>query len=139
MPEGEADPLHVAVDDVVLDQDGPVRVVTVSGELDHDTADGLRTALARPLEGGVRRLVVDLADLRFCDSTGLNILLRAHLDTEAAGLRLDLAGPSATLLRLLAITGADTVLRIHPDLASALAAPEGPAGPLGPAAPTEPE
>ncbi|MER7580673.1 STAS domain-containing protein [Kitasatospora sp. NPDC097691] len=114
----------------VLDR-GPVRIVTLAGELDHDTADGLRAALARPSVPGVERIVVDLADLRFCDSTGLNILLRARLDAEAAGHLLELAGPNAVVARIFAITGADTVLRIHPDVATAIGAP-GP-GSTGPA------
>ncbi|MEU9044749.1 MULTISPECIES: STAS domain-containing protein [unclassified Kitasatospora] len=119
--------LRVAVAD-----EGPVRVVTVAGELDHDTADALRAALAAPPPHGVERIVIDFTDLRFCDSTGLNVLLRAHLDAQAAGLRLELAGPSPVVARLLAVTGADTVLRIHPDLGSATKAPRGTAGPAAP-------
>ncbi|MET8545307.1 STAS domain-containing protein [Kitasatospora sp. NPDC004799] len=125
-PTGEeSDALRIEVGDR-----GPVRVVTVAGELDHDTADGLRAALARPPSAdGLGRIVVDLAGLRFCDSTGLNVLLRARLDAQAAGLRLELAGPGPLVARLFAVTGADRVLRIHPDLRTALAASEeGPAG-----------
>ncbi|MFE7561631.1 STAS domain-containing protein [Kitasatospora sp. NPDC057500] len=100
---------------------GPVRVVAVGGELDHDSADGLRTALAGPTEEGLARILVDLAELRFCDSTGLNILLRARGEAEAAGVRLEVAGPRPAVVRLFAVTGADTVLRIHPSVAVALA------------------
>ncbi|MEU8516435.1 STAS domain-containing protein [Kitasatospora sp. NPDC048722] len=109
--------LHVAVR-----REGPARVVSVAGELDHDSANGLRAALSRPAAEGEERIVVDLADLWFCDSTGLNVLLRARLDAEAAGLRLELAGPRPTVARLFEITGADSVLRIHPDLDGALKA-----------------
>ncbi|WP_316528700.1 STAS domain-containing protein [Kitasatospora brasiliensis] len=121
--------LRVAVGDR-----GPVRVVSVAGELDHDTADGLRAALAPPpSRDGIKRIVVDLTDLWFCDSTGLNILLRARLDAQAVGLCLELAGPRPLVARLFAITGADDVLRVHPDLRTALAASED--GPGSPAAP----
>ncbi|MGW3071531.1 STAS domain-containing protein [Kitasatospora sp. NPDC001132] len=124
--------LRVAVGDR-----GPVRIVTVAGELDHDSADGLRAVLARPPSGmGIERIVVDLAGLRFCDSTGLNVLLRARLDAEAAGLRLEVAGPLPPVARLFAITGADGVLSVHPDLRTALAASG--EGPTGPGAPPEP-
>ncbi|MER7754222.1 STAS domain-containing protein [Kitasatospora sp. NPDC097643] len=107
---------------VAVRRGGAVRIVSVVGELDHDSADGLREALARPVDEGVRRIVVDFTDLRFCDSTGLNILLRARLDAEAAGVRLDVAGLRPVVARLFAITGADSVLRIHPDLNTALEA-----------------
>ncbi|MBV6696743.1 STAS domain-containing protein [Kitasatospora aureofaciens] len=118
---------------VAVDREGPVRIVTVAGELDHDTADGLRAALTGSADDGIQRIVVDLGELRFCDSTGLNILLRARLDAETAGLRLELAGPRPVVARLFAITGADSVFRIHPDPGSALKAP-GPAPDSAPGA-----
>ncbi|MFB7908303.1 STAS domain-containing protein [Kitasatospora sp. NPDC056076] len=105
---------------VTVSRQGAVRVVSVSGELDHDTGEGLRAALVRPWDEGEQRTLVDLADLRFCDSTGLNILLRARLVAEADGRQLEVAGPTSAVARLFAVTGADTVLRIHPDLGTAL-------------------
>ncbi|MFD4393563.1 STAS domain-containing protein [Kitasatospora sp. NPDC058478] len=105
---------------VAVRREGRARVVSVEGELDHGSANGLWTALSRPVAGGEEWIVVDLTGLRFCDSTGLNLLLRARLDAEAAGLRLELAGPRPVVARLFAITEADTVLRIHPDLDAAL-------------------
>ncbi|MFC5663854.1 STAS domain-containing protein [Kitasatospora misakiensis] len=108
---------------------GPVRIVSVGGELDHDSADGLRTALSVPPEGGPEggpdRILVDLAELSFCDSTGLNVLLRARQDAELAGVRLEIAGPRPIVVRLFAVTGADSVLRIHPSLDLALSADGG--------------
>ncbi|MFJ8436708.1 STAS domain-containing protein [Kitasatospora sp. NPDC094019] len=111
---------------------GPVRIVSVEGELDRDSAHGLRTALAGLSEDGVTRILVDLTGLGFCDSTGLNVLLRARQDAEPAGVALELAGLRPAVVRLFAVTGADTVLRIHPSVAAALAADGGPAGPTGP-------
>ncbi|MQS16860.1 STAS domain-containing protein [Streptomyces kaniharaensis] len=123
---------------VTVEREGPVRILTLAGELDHDTADGLRAALARPADDGLERIVVDLGALQFCDSTGLNILLRARLDTETAGVRLEIAGPRPVVARLFAVTGADAVLRIHPDLGSALKAPDPAPDPHGDAPPNEP-
>ncbi|WP_104820026.1 STAS domain-containing protein [Kitasatospora sp. MMS16-BH015] len=108
---------------------GAVRIIAVAGELDHDSVDGLRAALAAPVaQDGVERVVVDFGGVTFCDSTGLNLLLRARLDAVAAGLRLDVAGLRPAVARLFQITGADTVLRIQPDLAAALADPGGEEG-----------
>ncbi|MFE7531404.1 STAS domain-containing protein [Kitasatospora sp. NPDC057542] len=128
----ESGDLRIAVGDR-----GPVRIVTVVGELDRDTADELRAAPAHPPSAGdIERIVVDLAGLRFCDSTGLNVLLRARLDAQAAGLGLEPAGPGPSVARLFAITGADGVLRVHADLRTAPAASgEGSAGPVEPPEP----
>ncbi|MFD8704858.1 STAS domain-containing protein [Kitasatospora sp. NPDC059648] len=123
---------------VAVERDGPVRIVHVVGDLDRDSADGLRGALARPVADGVERIVLDLRELEFCDSTGFNILLRARADAEAAGLRLELAGLRPVVARLFEVTGADAVLRIHSDLGAALA-PPGPVPAAAPDAPSAPE
>ncbi|MCG6494216.1 STAS domain-containing protein [Kitasatospora sp. A2-31] len=118
---------------VAVGKEGPVRIVTAAGELDHDTADELRRALALPVDNGIRRILVDFGDLQFCDSTGLNLLLRARLDAEAAGLSLEVADLQPAVARLFAITGVDTVMRIHPDRGAALKVPDaGPGDEQGP-------
>ncbi|MFI8461898.1 STAS domain-containing protein [Kitasatospora sp. NPDC085464] len=61
---------------VALVDEGSVRVVTVAGQLDHDSAYDFRLALARPVADGIELVLVDLGDLCFCDATGLNLLLR---------------------------------------------------------------
>ncbi|MGW4895953.1 STAS domain-containing protein [Kitasatospora sp. NPDC004240] len=110
---------------VSVRQAGDTRVVSPAGEIDHDTADELRGALLRPAPPGSVRVLVDFAEVGFCDSTGLNILLRARLAAEEDGLRLEVAGLRPAVARLFDITGADTVLRVHPDLAAALVRPHG--------------
>lgn len=86
-------------------------VLALGGELDHDTADLLRDALDQAIAGGAGRLLVDCGALRFCDSTGLNTLLRARQSAEAAGLALDLADLRGAIARLFEITGADGVFQ----------------------------
>jgi anti-sigma B factor antagonist len=60
----------------VLDR-GPDVVISISGELDFGTtARFLETA--QPFAEAGRSLVLDLADLMFCDSSGLGALVRLH-------------------------------------------------------------
>ncbi|WP_370416895.1 STAS domain-containing protein [Streptomyces fradiae] len=108
-------------------------VLALAGELDHDSAGPLRDALAEHdgSDGSGRdgfRIVVDCSGLSFCDSTGLNVLLRARLRMTEAGGRLDLAGLRPPVDRMFEITGARSVFRVYETVASALAdapAPEG--------------
>lgn len=100
--------------------DGAV-VLALAGELDHDTADPLREALADGLGTGTDRILVDCAGLRFCDSTGLNVLLRGRLAAQETGIRLELAALQPPVARMFHITGADEVFRVHADLPAALA------------------
>ncbi|MFC0843155.1 STAS domain-containing protein [Streptomyces noboritoensis] len=101
---------------------GGAAVLSLTGELDHDTVEPLRTALAEQIAAAPERIVVDCAGLRFCDSTGLNALLRARAAaTQAEGGGIELAALQPPVARMFEITGAYAVFRIHADLDQALA------------------
>jgi anti-anti-sigma factor len=95
-------------------------ILRLAGELDHDTADSLSGALESALGGSAPRVLVDCEGLEFCDSTGLNVLLRARLTAADAGTAVELSGLHAAVARLFEITGADGVFRTYPTLAEAL-------------------
>ncbi|MFI9809154.1 STAS domain-containing protein [Streptomyces sp. NPDC052301] len=96
-----------------------IRVLTVAGEVDHDTGGQLRQALEAP--GTARpRVVVDLRQVTFMDSSGINILLIAHRDVTGAGGWLRLAAPTETVLRTLQLVGVDEVIPCRPTLSDAL-------------------
>jgi anti-anti-sigma factor len=57
---------------------GGVPVVTAPAEIDVATSGQLRAALAEWAACGHTTLVVDMTGTRFCDSTGLNALVRVH-------------------------------------------------------------
>ncbi|MFJ3093530.1 MULTISPECIES: STAS domain-containing protein [Streptomyces] len=94
-------------------------VIAPFGELDHDTVEPLGTALEK--NSGAARIVVDCAGLDFCDSTGLNLLLRARARAVGAGAELDLAGLRPPVDRMFEITGALRVFRVYADVREALA------------------
>ncbi|WP_371129452.1 STAS domain-containing protein [Streptomyces sp. TLI_105] len=94
-------------------------LLTLDGELDHDTVKPLRTALEEST--GAARVVVDCSGLRFCDSTGLNVLLRTRLRLLTEGGRMDLAGLRSPVRRIFEITGALNVFRVYDDADAALA------------------
>ncbi|MEU6211582.1 STAS domain-containing protein [Streptomyces sp. NPDC047023] len=100
-----------------------VVVLALAGELDHDTAEPLRAALTAAIGSGVHRLLVDFTELRFCDSTGLNVLLHSRLDVQAAGGSIALVGLRQPVARMFRITGADAIFPVYPEVAQALAEP----------------
>ncbi|MFF2043482.1 STAS domain-containing protein [Kitasatospora sp. NPDC058170] len=81
-------------------------VLSLRGELDLDTADTLRDALDAALRPVGTVVVIDFGDLEFCDSSGLNVLLRARARAGAEGSRIELARPRPMVLRILELTGA---------------------------------
>ncbi|WP_042377288.1 STAS domain-containing protein [Streptacidiphilus melanogenes] len=106
---------------VSVRRQGGAGVVSVAGELDHDTAPSLAQAIGSLADAGVVCIVVDCPQLRFCDSTGLNVLLKARLRTTEDGGRFLLVAPAPQLRRLLELTGAEGVFETHADLETALA------------------
>jgi stage II sporulation protein AA (anti-sigma F factor antagonist) len=96
-----------------------IRVVTLSGEIDHHTGDQLRQALEAA--GAPRsRIVADMCGVTFMDSTGINILIAAHLALTEAGGWLRLAAPTEPVQRTMTIVGVDTVIDCRETLGQAL-------------------
>ncbi|MBF6044722.1 anti-sigma factor antagonist [Streptomyces sp. NRRL B-1677] len=110
---------------VAVRRDGSSAIVTPVGELDHHTADVLREPLEAAIADGGARVVLDCSRLDFCDSTGLNVLLGARLQAEAAGGGIHLAAMQPVVARVFEITGAEAVFTVHETLDAALAGPTG--------------
>ncbi|MET9618904.1 STAS domain-containing protein [Kitasatospora indigofera] len=91
---------------------GPV--VEAAGELDLVGAPILHTALHRALaiHPAPPKLVIDLAAVTFCDSTGLDALLLARTEAERQGVTLHLARLTHAVTRVLKITGTDKVFPV---------------------------
>lgn len=99
-----------------------VSVVTVDGEVDVYTAAQLRQTLDQEIAAGNIRLVVDLDNVGFLDSTGLGVLVgRLKLVRNDSGW-LRIVCSSERILRVFRITGLDKVFGIHPSVEDALAA-----------------
>lgn len=85
---------------------GVTRLV-LDGELDLATAGLLREQVDQVVAGGrPRRLVIDLARVSFCDSTGVGALVDAHDTTTRHGIALHTSNPRGMTLRVLQVTGA---------------------------------
>ncbi|WP_329623101.1 STAS domain-containing protein [Streptomyces sp. NBC_01255] len=115
---GSAQPARLRVEARTVDAGS--ELLTPVGELDHHTAELLRTPLDAALDVGRSRLVVDCSGLDFCDSTGLNVLLGARLRADAAGGGVHLVAMRPAVARVFHITGAEAVFTLHDTLDTAL-------------------
>ncbi len=94
---------------------GEATVVVPVGELDLATAPALEAALARALETAAgRRVVLDLRELEFIDSSGLRTLLTARKQAEDAGAGFSLVAGHRGLERTLEIAGVHGVFTWTP-------------------------
>jgi len=98
-------------------RDGSV-VVRLAGELDLYNADDVRRALAQAIDGSPKRVVVDMADVEFVDSTALGVLIEARSKLGRSDLLL--AGPQLETRRTLQVSGLDRHLPVHDSVDDAL-------------------
>jgi anti-anti-sigma factor len=95
---------------VRTEQHGDATVVVPTGELDLATAPALDNALTRAFEGGpTARVVLDLRELEFIDSSGLRTLLTARRRADDAGTNFSLVAGHRGLERTLEIAGVHKV------------------------------
>jgi anti-sigma B factor antagonist len=80
-------------------------VVAVSGELDVASAPALRQELYRVIDQHANKVVVDLAEMEFIDSTGLGVLVGALKRVKEQGGALELRALSPSARRVFDITG----------------------------------
>lgn len=113
--------------------DGSVAVLTVTGEIDFGTAPDLRDRALELSRQGNRHLILDLAPVAFCDSSGLNALIGILRCTQETGGSLALAAVPDRLTRLLDLTGVSQLMPAHADTAAAMSAHTATHGPAGPA------
>ncbi|WP_309485287.1 STAS domain-containing protein [Streptomyces sp. WELS2] len=96
-------------------------IATVAGDVDTHTADNLRREASGIIQQGCPHLVLDLSQVRFCDSAGLSALIGLWHTAQAAGGALGLADVPDRLMRMLVLTGVDAVLPVHATAAEAVA------------------
>ena len=96
-------------------------VIHLVGELDLYNAPEVRVALLELCSEQPERLVVDLSEVDFVDSTALGVLIEARTKLENRQTFL-LAAPGLETHRALAISGLDQHLAVHETVDSALAA-----------------
>jgi anti-anti-sigma factor len=87
-------------------------VVAIAGELDMSTAERLSGAVTEELRQAPSRIVLDLADLTFCDSLGLGTLVVLSRTARAQETYLVVRNPSPFFSRMLDVTGVRAGLNI---------------------------
>ena len=88
--------------------EGDVAVLTLSGELDLSNVEALRNDLQTAMTDEPARLVFDLSQLDFIDSSGLALLLEASRGAPSVEVR----APSPAVRRLLEVTGLTRTLPV---------------------------
>ncbi|MGO9496338.1 MAG: STAS domain-containing protein [Solirubrobacteraceae bacterium] len=94
----------------LVESDGPDLTVTIRGELDITNVDALESAVGSALEQHHDRLVVELAGLRFADSSAIALWVR----WSTAVHEIELRDVSPILRRVINSMGLADTLNVKP-------------------------
>ncbi|MFB7279387.1 STAS domain-containing protein [Streptomyces hydrogenans] len=111
------------------DDRGGWTVLRLRGELDLVTSPEIRRRVHDAVAAGRHDLVVDLSGVRFCDSSGIGVLVAARRLLRSCGGRLRLVLPAAAegqghVTRVFAALGVTRLFEVYADVPAALAGQE---------------
>ncbi len=102
--------------------DRDVDVAVLSGELDMGTVSVVKDALMQALGEGRTRLLIDLSDVSFIDSSGLSVFVTALRESRSRGGCVGLLKPQAVVRSVIELTRLDQALPIFEDVTEAVEA-----------------
>jgi anti-anti-sigma factor len=94
-------------------------IVQVSGALHLATSPQLRTCVQQAIDGGASIIVLDLAGVRFVDSSALGAIVRIYKELHRRAGRLCLAAVRPSVLRVFQLTSVDRLVRIYDSVEAA--------------------
>jgi anti-sigma B factor antagonist len=97
-------------------------VLAVNAEVDILTAPQLSHAICEALGNGATALVIDLTEVTFLASVGMNVLVAAQQAADAMAVRFAVVAEGPATSRPISILGIDAVLELYPTLGDALRA-----------------
>ena len=79
-------------------------------ELDLNSVDAVGAQIEQAFASGASSVVLDFAQVQFCDSAGLRLLVNSVKRAETLGREFRVANPTTRLLRLAEFIGASRML-----------------------------
>ena len=110
--------IEFAIDEHRVGED--THVVAVTGEIDLFTAPEFKQRMSQPIDDGIHRLVVDLSQTTFIDSSSLGVLIGAHRRLKQRNGSLVVVCDNDTIVKTFNITGLDGVFTLVRSLDDAL-------------------
>jgi anti-anti-sigma factor len=99
----------------VVQRPGRAVSVTGHGEIDMTTVEALSDTLATVLrQERPIHIDVNLAEVTFMDSSGVNALMACRAEAQPAGCRITISHPRPTVHRVLTVTGIGPLFGLTP-------------------------
>ncbi|MEU0793072.1 STAS domain-containing protein [Amycolatopsis sp. NPDC005961] len=104
-------------------EDGDLEIYTLRGEFDFSVSPKLAEVF--PDDPGARRVVLDMDEAEYCDSSCLQVLLRLAGRLREAGGKLAVVTTVPAVTRPIELLGLGDVMPVRPSLAETLASWDG--------------
>ncbi|MDA8372545.1 MAG: STAS domain-containing protein [Nocardiopsaceae bacterium] len=99
-------------------------IVGVQGDLDIATAGDLQDHVASAVDTHGPWLILDLSELEFMDSSGLNIIINTYRSVKERGGSLALAAPNERVTKVIRLVGLHRQVPVHMTVPAAVNAME---------------
>jgi anti-sigma B factor antagonist len=103
---------------------GDLLIIKLQGEVDLYAAPELKSHVNGAIERGKKKLILDLSQTTFIDSTTLGILVSGMKRLRPRGGMLAVLCPDPTMARIFDITGLNRMFSVHATLDEAVASLE---------------
>jgi anti-sigma B factor antagonist len=105
--------------EIQTDSSGDVCVIKLAGEVDVYTAPRLKEALIEQIAAGCAKILVDLDEVSFIDSSGLGVLVGGLRRAKERDGAIRLVCTRESILKIFRITGLDKVFPMFDTVAEA--------------------
>ena len=90
--------------------------VKLMGEIDHHSAVGVRADIDSLIfESRPRKIVLDLSEISFMDSSGLGLIMGRYALARDLGCAMALRSPSVAVMKILTLAGMERMIKIEKD------------------------
>lgn len=104
-----------------LSEENGIQVLSLSGELiDKNQANDLMKSIETIIEEGKNKLIIDLSELKYMNSSGLNVLIQLLSKTRTAGGESVIFNVNKKVNDLLVITKLNTLFKVAESKESAM-------------------
>lgn len=92
---------------------GEILIVRLEGELDHHTAELLRSKMEKEInESDVRHILLSLKNLHFMDSSGLGVILGRYKQISSRGGDMIVCSINPVIYRLFELSGLFKIIKV---------------------------
>ena len=90
-----------------------IRILSVKGSIDADTASEFDQSLEKNISGGRDRLILDLSRLEYISSAGLRVIMKAAKKMEITGGEMAIVGLRGVVQEVFKVSGFYSLFNIY--------------------------